>query len=149
MKPAILKATFGSFALILALVSVSVAQRQKTRAKADDEVAQRRAVLSKAMAAKLMHSQELIKGLAMEDFDSLADSARTLKQIGLDTLWKVSPNLTYVKYSSEFASLTDELARRAKERDLNGVTLSYVRLTINCVECHKFTRDNRILDLKR
>jgi hypothetical protein len=28
------------------------------------------------------------------------------------------------------------------------VTLSYVRLTINCVECHKFARDNHIFDPK-
>ena len=72
-----------------------------------------------------------------------------MKQIGQDTLWKISPNLTYVKYSAEFASVADELARRAKENDLNGVTLSYVRLTINCVECHNFARDNRIFDTKR
>jgi hypothetical protein len=106
-------------------------------------------VLGPAMALKLKHTHELITALTVEDFDRLADSAIELKRVGRDTLWKVSPNITYVKYSSEFAAIADELARCARERDLNGATLSYVRLTINCVDCHKFVRDNRVLDPKQ
>ena len=54
-----------------------------------------------------------------------------------------------MKYATEFVSIVDELDRRAKEEDLNGATVSYIRLTMNCVECHKFTRDNRILDQRK
>jgi hypothetical protein len=103
-------------------------------------------VLGPAMALKLRHTHELITALAVEDFDRLADNAEALKRVGRDTLWKVSPNLAYVKYSSEFAMIADELARCAREHDLNGATLSYVRLTINCVDCHKLVRNNRVLD---
>jgi hypothetical protein len=66
--------------------------------------------------------------------------------LGEESLRRISPNLTYLKYCGEFTSIAEELERRAKEEDLNGATLSYIKLTVNCVECHKFTRDNRILD---
>ena len=85
--------------------------------------------------------------MAVEDFVQLADNARALKEIGRDTLWKISPNLKYVKYGAEFTELAEELSIRP-EKDLNGATLSYVRLTLNCVECHKHVRNNRILDPK-
>jgi hypothetical protein len=102
--------------------------------------------LKRMMTEKLKHSQVLLGGLAEEDFPLIRDRARELRNIGEASLKQVSQNLTYVKYCAEFVSIAEELERRAKEEDLNGVTLSYIRLTVNCVECHKFTRDNRILD---
>jgi hypothetical protein len=105
--------------------------------------------LKQIMEQKLKHSQMLLQGLAVEDFDMIRDHARELRRIGEESLARVSPNITYVKYSAEFVSIVDELERRAKEEDLNGATVSYVRMTINCIECHKFTRDSRILGKDR
>jgi hypothetical protein len=98
------------------------------------------------MRQKLRHAQFLIEGLANEDLALIRDNARALRKIAGDAQWRVSPNLAYVKYGAEFAGIADELERRANEKDLNGATLSYIRLTINCVDCHRFVRDNRILD---
>jgi len=144
-------------ALIFALGAVSAAQgpgpqkNQKAEAKAAprDDSAQQRKVIQEAMANKLKSTHDVVTALSVEDFALLADSAQRLKQIGQNVLFKVSPNLTYVKYSAEFATLADELARRAQEKDINGATLSYIRLTINCVECHKFCRDSRIFGAVR
>ena len=36
-----------------------------------------------------------------------------------------------------------------REENLNGATMGYILLTISCMDCHKFVRDNRMLDLKR
>jgi hypothetical protein len=113
------------------------------------ELARQQRVLREAMKSKLHHTQELVEALAVEDFEQLTESARALRAIAQETLWKVSPDPTYVKYSAEFASVADELARRGKENDLDGATLSYVRLTINCIECHKFARDHKIITKKR
>jgi hypothetical protein len=109
----------------------------------------RQADISQVMKEKLKHSQFLLDGLAREDFALIRDHAGELKRLGEDSLKRISPNLTYVKYCAEFVSIADELGRKAKDEDLNGVTLSYIRLTINCVDCHKFTRDERILDQRR
>jgi hypothetical protein len=105
--------------------------------------------LKPIMVQKLKHSQALLEGLSQEDFDLIRDRARELRKIGEESLARIAPNLTYVKYATEFVTIVDELDRRAKEEDLNGATVSYIRLTINCVECHKFTRDNRILDRRK
>jgi hypothetical protein len=102
--------------------------------------------LKRIMEQKLKHAQGLLEGLAQEDYPMIRDHALELRRAGEDSLKLISPNLTYVKYVTEFVSIADELDRRAKEEDLNGATLSYIRLTMNCVECHKFTRDNQILD---
>jgi hypothetical protein len=105
--------------------------------------------LKPIMVQKLKHSQALLEGLAQEDFALIRDHARELRKIGEESLTRIAPNLTYVKYATEFVSIVDELDRRAKDEDLNGATVSYIRLTMNCVECHKFTRDNRILDQRK
>ncbi len=135
--------------LVLVTGGYLVADGPKKPSDAGDDLAQQRKVLGQAMTKKLKHAQELLVALSVEDFDRLADNAKILKFICEDTLWKVSPNLKYVKYSGDFAAIADELVRRANERDLNGATLSYVRMTINCIECHKFVRDNRILQPER
>lgn len=141
---------FVSLAALIVLSGALAAQRPPARpADADaDELARKRRVLNAAMANKLHHAQELVRALAVEDFKQLEDSARSLRTICQDTLWKASPNLTYVKHSTEFASATDELARWASANDLNAVTMCYVRVTISCVECHKFVRDHSILGEK-
>src|SRR6516165_4636261 len=127
-----MRATFvrivpASAVLVLALGGVLVAQGPGAQPSSADDPAREREVLRQAMKSKLKHTQDFVAALAIEDFERLGDSARSLRQIGQDALWKVSPNLTYVKYSAEFVAVADELARRAKENDLNGVTLSYVR----------------------
>jgi hypothetical protein len=57
--------------------------------------------------------------------------------------------LTYVKYRTEFTNLAEQLARWAKDKNLNGATLACIRPSTNCVDCHKVVGDNGILDLKR
>src|SRR5262249_28825610 len=65
--------------------------------------------LKQIMIHKLKHSQFLIEGLAMEDFALIRDHAGELKRIGEDSLKRISPNLTFVKYCAEFVSVADEL----------------------------------------
>jgi cytochrome c556 len=131
---------------IVSLVVAAVAARCATAGSEPEPQSQ---TLKKEMARKLKLAQSLLTGLTFEDFGVLAGNAEALKRVGEETLTKVSPDLTYVKYSTEFVTLTEELARRAKARDLNGATLSYIRLTINCVECHKHVRDFPLPELKR
>lgn len=130
--------------LILVLGGVRAAQEPGTQPKARVDPERQRTILAKVMAKKLHHTQQLIRALALEDFAQLAIDAGELKQLGEESLTKISPNLDYIKYCGEFTSLAEELARRAKDHDLNGSTLSYVKLTINCVECHKYVRDRNI-----
>lgn len=149
MRMSVVRIALAGTALMIGLGSLLAAQDLKLKPSQSEEVKRQIRILAPAMAQKLKHSQDLIAALAVEDFDRIADNARSLRKVDLETLWKVSPNLNYVKYSAELAVIADEMVRCAKERDLNGATLAYVRMTINCVDCHKFVRDNRILDVSR
>jgi hypothetical protein len=147
-----MRAAFASLILgsarILTVGGIRAVQGGQAKPSPRDDPEQQRKVLSQFMGKKLQHTQGLIAALAVEDFVGLADDARALKEIGRDSLWKVSHTLKYVKYGAEFTSIAEELERRALEKGLNGATLSYVGLTINCVECHRYLGDERILDPK-
>jgi hypothetical protein len=96
------------------------------------------------MRQKLDRSQRVLEGLTLEDYALVTENARAMKELSQDTRWRVSPDVNYLRMSAEFQDLADELAQKAKERNLDGATLAYVRLTMNCVKCHEYTRDKRI-----
>src|SRR5262245_52437589 len=136
-----LATVLASSVLVLVLVGVRAAQEPGERPNPLSEAQRQHRLLAPIMDKKLRYTQRLITSLAIEDFKQMALDARELKLIGETTLMKVSPNLEYVKFSTEFSSVMEELGHRAKAHDLNGATLSYIRLTMNCVDCHKYVRD--------
>jgi hypothetical protein len=100
--------------------------------------------LKELMRHKLKQAQAVLEGLTLNNPKTVAVNARELRKVGEDSQWRVSPNITYIKHSEEFVRLADLLEQRAKENDLSGATLTYLRMTINCIECHKYVRDNRL-----
>jgi hypothetical protein len=105
---------------------------------------QQRGQLSKYMRPKLDHSKGVLEGLALEDFGLIIKSAQAMKELSEAAEWKVSPDIAYLRFSREFQRLADDLVAQAKEKDIDGATLAYFQLTVNCVKCHKYVRDNRI-----
>jgi hypothetical protein len=101
--------------------------------------------LRKFMRQKLTYSQSLLEGLALEDYNLLAKNARELKTLSEDAQWRVSPNINYLRLSNEFQDLADKLEAKAKDRDLDGATLVFFKLTNNCIACHKLVRDERLI----
>jgi cytochrome c556 len=92
------------------------------------------------MRAKLEHSQALLGGLATEDFDQLAVHSHALTMLSQETDWNVIQTAEYRRLSEDFRRDTRSLTESAKAKNLDGATLAYVRLTIKCVECHKYVR---------
>jgi hypothetical protein len=103
--------------------------------------------LKQFMRQKLDHSQKVLEGLTLENYALVAESARALKELSEDTRWRVSPNINYLRMSAEFQDLAGELVEKAKRKNLDGATLAYARMTVHCVKCHEFTRENRITGL--
>jgi hypothetical protein len=108
---------------------------------------QERSPLKKYMRQKLEHSKSALEELAMEDFALIAKNATAMRELSEDVRWQVSPNVNYLRLSAEFQDLAGELASKAKEKNLDGATLAYVELTMNCVKCHKLVRDERLISL--
>ena len=105
--------------------------------------------LRKFMRQKLEHSQKVLEGLALEDFAMIAENARELKELSEDARWRVSPDINYLRLSSQFQDLAEELAQDAKDKNIDGATLAYVQMTVNCVACHKLVRDKKLLSFAR
>jgi hypothetical protein len=95
------------------------------------------------MRMKLEFSKKVLEGLTLEDYPGITKSARALKRLSEAAEWEVPtiPNATeYVAFTGEFQRVADELAQKAKDRNIDGATLAYLRLTMNCVNCHKYVR---------
>ncbi|MCG8585361.1 MAG: hypothetical protein MI757_11680 [Pirellulales bacterium] len=96
--------------------------------------------VSAFMTAKLNHSKNLIEGLATEDYKLLAKNAQDLALLSQATTWKVLQTEDYLRHSNEFRRSADAIRKAAEDKNLDGATLAYVQMTMNCVTCHKYVR---------
>ncbi|MGE0609240.1 MAG: hypothetical protein AB7O62_19265 [Pirellulales bacterium] len=100
--------------------------------------------VAKFMRAKLDHSEKVLEGLALEDFDMIAKHSQDISLLSLAANWQVLQTPEYLHQSAEFRKLTDDLTKAAKEKNLDGAALAYVGMTMKCVSCHKYVRGVRM-----
>ncbi len=126
--------------LILAGFAVFLAARSTTIA--GQPVPKR--TRSEFMRQKLDFSKEVLEGLALEQYDTITKAAKALKKLSEAAEWEVPtiPNATdYVMLTSEFQRHADELVKQAKDKNVDGATIAYFKLTSTCVQCHKYIRN--------
>ena len=95
------------------------------------------------MRLKLEYSKLVLEGLTLDNYQTIIKNAQALKRLSEAADWEVPsiPNVgEYIVFTSEFQRLADELAKKAGEKNMDGATLAYLRLTMNCVNCHKYVR---------
>jgi hypothetical protein len=98
------------------------------------------------MRAKLEHSQKVLEGLALEDYDLIAKHGQALSLLSLESSWNVLETVSYIQHSNDFRRATGALQQAAKEKNLDGATLAYVEVCMKCVNCHKYVRKARQQD---
>lgn len=99
------------------------------------------------MQRKLDDSREIVSGLAREDYDLISKSAQDLMLLSHESEWNVFQSDSYIRMSREFRGSAERLRDTANQKNLDGATLAYFEVTLNCVRCHKYVRKN-IQDLK-
>ncbi len=95
------------------------------------------------MRMKLEYSKKVLEGLTLENYTMITKNAKALKTLSEAAEWEVPtiPDVNeYVAFTSEFQKLSDELGKKAAEKNIDGATLTYLKLTMNCVNCHKYVR---------
>jgi hypothetical protein len=95
------------------------------------------------MRLKLEYSKLVLEGLTLENYATIIKNAQALKRLSEAAEWEVPtiPNAgEYVVFTTEFQRLADELVKKARDKNMDGATLAYLRLTMNCVNCHKYVR---------
>jgi hypothetical protein len=98
---------------------------------------------SEFMRQKLAFSKNVLEGLSLEQYPTIEKNAKALKLLSQAAEWEVPtiPNATdYVALTSEFQRYADDLAKNARQGNIDGATLAYLKLTMNCVQCHKYVR---------
>ena len=95
------------------------------------------------MREKLNFSKDVLEGLALEQYATIEKGGKALKKLSEAAEWEVAtiPSATdYVMLTTDFQRHADELVKQAKAKNIDAATLAYVKLTMSCVQCHKFIR---------
>lgn len=99
------------------------------------------------MRDKLELAQGILEGLSVENYDLIVSRSQKLSAMSQQADWKVFENPDYEQQSIAFRRNVDALTKAAKNKNLDGATLAYVRVTMSCVECHKYVRGRLVAGL--
>ncbi len=91
------------------------------------------------MRKKLEYSKNILDGLVTEDFEKIRQNAESLSELGKHK-WLENESSAYRTQNQVFWLTAGSLALAAKEKNLDGATLSYTQMTLSCVNCHKLIR---------
>jgi hypothetical protein len=98
---------------------------------------------SKLMAAKLLHSQKLLEGIAVGDFKKIESNAEELIELTKTEEWLMHKAPRYEVFSNDFRRSAETLIRKAKDKNMDGTTLAFFEMTVSCVRCHQHVREIR------
>lgn len=96
------------------------------------------------MQQKLGNAQKVLEGVAVQDFALIEKHAQELSLISNRIEWQVMKTPEYLQYSNDFRRSLDQLARAASNKNIDAAALAYVQMTMNCVNCHKHVREQRV-----
>jgi hypothetical protein len=99
--------------------------------------------LKKLMVDKLRNAQRLLEGIVLRDFRKITTSAEELIQISKTAEWHALRTPRFEMHSNEFRRAAEVVLQKAKDKNLDGVALSYVEMTLSCVRCHEHVREVR------
>lgn len=91
------------------------------------------------MQKKLEYSENILAGLARENFDQIAKNARSMNALSQMEKW-VRGTAEYRTQLRIFQNANKQLIAMADNQQLDGAALAYVQLTLSCVNCHKAVR---------
>ena len=112
--------------------------------KADDKPKPPAPKKPTVMQRKLTHAQKVLEGLAKEDYDKIRAGADGLVECVKDATWRINDTDKYVLFSGDFLRSAENLRTAAKDKKVDTAALAYVDMTLTCVKCHRYLRDEGI-----
>jgi len=95
------------------------------------------------MRDKLTYAKDALDGLSVGDYTKIAKSAEMMRMISKASSWYVFDSDEYQRHSKNFQEQAADLERHAKEKNLDAAALDYMRISLTCVQCHKYVRAER------
>jgi len=89
------------------------------------------------MRVKLKSSGKVLEGIVTRDFKLIDEGAQEMQDMSRASDWPRAQDDTYEHYSVEFRRLCGKLSTMAKEKNLEGVSFTYMQLTSSCITCHE------------
>jgi hypothetical protein len=123
-------------ALVVALVGIG---RADDKPKPKDEPKK-----PTVMQRKLAHAQKVLEGLAVNDFTKINTAADGLIECVNDETWKINETKKYLTFSNDFVHRVENLKKAAKNKNIDAAALAYVDMTLTCVKCHQYLREDAV-----
>lgn len=92
------------------------------------------------MRQKLESAHGLLEGIVREDFALLVSKAEILENISKATTWHKRDDQDFLWRAQSFQNSASFLAEQARAKNLEGVAIGYMRVTLDCMQCHNFVR---------
>lgn len=121
------------------LLPVTTVSGQDTSLQKSVEAA-KKGKMQMLMQEKLKFSNTLWEGIVRENFDMVKESAKKLKTIASEASWQSVETEEYLRHNRTFKLTLDEMLEQAGKGTVKNVALPYVRLSLNCMECHELVR---------
>ena len=96
--------------------------------------------LSKFMRKKLSASNMVLEGLVTENFGMIARGAQQMEEMSKAEEWRVSNDAIYRQLSDDFRRIAQQLQKDAKKSTIDPAALTWIKATMSCIECHKYTQ---------
>lgn len=109
---------------------------EKTQPKTDDEQGTR-----KFMRQKLGAMKQVMRGIVTEDYAAIRRNAKAMKKMGSGVEWNIVQGPIYGNHRASFQRSAELLVQAADDKNADGAMLVYMQMTLNCIECHHYTRD--------
>ncbi len=126
-------------AVLCALVGIGAAWKL-TADEPAKEPQKDRAALAKFMREKLEASNQVLEGLVTENFGLIVKGAEKLESMSEAEKWRVSNDVIYRQLSEDFRRIAKQLQKDAKAATIDPASLTWIKATMNCIECHKYTK---------
>lgn len=98
-------------------------------------------VKTTVMQKKLVQAQKLLEGLALADFAKIKSAADELVVLRQQAGWTVRRTVKYDVFSNDFQRNLEAVQKAAKNKNVDAAALAYVDMTLTCVKCHQYVRE--------
>jgi hypothetical protein len=112
-------------------------KNQVAKTEVEAKPAPKRTARQHFMEGKLLISQEILRGVVLRDFKLIEHGGVGMNVLTLAEQWRMNDSPTYVRMSDDLRRISKQLAKAAREKDINAATIAYQRMTLNCIECHE------------
>ena len=104
------------------------------------ELKPRRAAHQAFMRNKLVYSQAILEGMALEKHDVISKNAIRLREMTSSNLWYSMRQPDYMLQTTNYQKNVDALYMAAVDKNLDRVTDAYAAVARSCVDCHRLVR---------